>query len=81
MGNDGDSILSLESLLRQGYGGRGRGGRGGSFVNVNVKVNGEILGPNHRPLQVTQDLASFWEKTYPGLKPELQRRYPKHEWR
>ena len=40
MGNDGDSILSLESLLRQGYGGRGRGGRGGSFVNVNVKVNG-----------------------------------------
>jgi ATP-dependent helicase HrpB len=46
-----------------------------------VVVTMEILGPNQRPLQVTQDLASFWERTYPGLKPELQRRYPKHEWR
>ena len=27
------------------------------------------------------DLASFWEKTYPALRPEYQRRYPKHEWR
>ena len=46
-----------------------------------VAVTMEILGPNQRPLQVTQDLSSFWEKTYPGLRPELQRRYPKHEWR
>ena len=46
-----------------------------------VAVTLEILGPNHRPLQVTQDLASFWEKTYPSLKPELQRRYPKHVWK
>jgi len=46
-----------------------------------VAVTMEILGPNQRPLQVTQDLGSFWEKTYPGLRPELQRRYPKHEWR
>jgi ATP-dependent helicase HrpB len=46
-----------------------------------VAVTMEILGPNQRPLQVTQDLSSFWEKTYPDLKPELQRRYPKHEWR
>jgi ATP-dependent helicase HrpB len=46
-----------------------------------VAVTMEILGPNQRPLQVTQDLSSFWEKTYPALKPELQRRYPKHEWR
>ena len=46
-----------------------------------VAVTMEILGPNHRPLQVTQDLASFWEKTYPSLKPELQRNYPKHLWK
>ena len=46
-----------------------------------VAVTLEILGPNQRPLQVTQDLTSFWEKTYPAIKPELQRRYPKHEWR
>ena len=41
----------------------------------------EILAPNQRPVQVTQDLAGFWHNTYPGLKKELQKRYPKHEWR
>ncbi|MBM3277941.1 MAG: ATP-dependent helicase HrpB [Candidatus Handelsmanbacteria bacterium] len=41
----------------------------------------EILGPHFRPLQVTDDLASFWQNTYPELKKELRRRYPKHEWR
>jgi ATP-dependent helicase HrpB len=41
----------------------------------------EILAPNQRPAQVTQDLAGFWHHTYPGLKKELQKRYPKHEWR
>lgn len=46
-----------------------------------IKVTLEILGPNQRPLQVTQDLSSFWEKTYPALKPELQRNYPKHLWK
>ena len=41
----------------------------------------EILGPNHRPVQVTDDLVSFWANTYPQLKKELKRRYPRHEWR
>jgi ATP-dependent helicase HrpB len=41
----------------------------------------EILAPNQRPVQVTQDLAGFWAHTYPALKKELQKRYPKHEWR
>jgi ATP-dependent helicase HrpB len=41
----------------------------------------EILAPNQRPVQVTTDLASFWETTYPELKQQLQKRYPKHEWR
>src|SRR5262249_28731756 len=41
----------------------------------------EILAPNQRPVQVTQDLAGFWSNTYPSLKKELQKRYPKHEWR
>ncbi|MBI2932138.1 MAG: ATP-dependent helicase HrpB [Planctomycetes bacterium] len=40
-----------------------------------------ILGPNMRPVQITQDLASFWNEHYPKLKRELQRKYPKHEWR
>jgi len=39
-----------------------------------------LLGPNHRPQQVTDDLASFWANTYPHVKKELRRRYPKHAW-
>ena len=41
----------------------------------------EILGPNYRPLQVTQDLANFWRVLYPEMRNELRRRYPRHEWR
>lgn len=39
-----------------------------------------LLGPNYRPQQVTADLASFWANTYPEVKKELRRRYPKHAW-
>jgi ATP-dependent helicase HrpB len=40
-----------------------------------------ILAPSQRPVQITQDLAGFWKEHYPKLKKELQRKYPKHEWR
>ncbi len=46
-----------------------------------VPVTVQILAPSMRPVQVTQDLASFWREHYPRLKSELQRKYPKHEWR
>ncbi len=46
-----------------------------------VPVLIHILAPNMRPVQITQDLTSFWREHYPRLKQELQRRYPKHEWR
>lgn len=39
-----------------------------------------LLAPNHRPVQVTQDLRSFWDRTYAEVKKELKRRYPKHAW-
>jgi ATP-dependent helicase HrpB len=39
-----------------------------------------LLGPNYRPQQVTSDLASFWQNTYPEVRKELKRRYPKHAW-
>lgn len=52
-----------------------------SVANGRQKVLLEILGPHSRPLQITGDLASFWQNTYPELKKELRRRYPKHEWR
>jgi ATP-dependent helicase HrpB len=40
-----------------------------------------VLAPNQRPVQVTKSLQSFWTETYPQLKNQLQRQYPKHEWR
>jgi ATP-dependent helicase HrpB len=39
-----------------------------------------LLGPNHRPQQVTDDLAGFWERTYPQVRKDLRGRYPKHPW-
>ncbi|MFH0919198.1 MAG: ATP-dependent helicase HrpB [Fibrobacterota bacterium] len=41
----------------------------------------EITAPNNRPVQITNDLAGFWERVYPELKKQLSRRYPRHEWR
>ena len=41
----------------------------------------QVLAPNHRPIQVTSNLANFWQESYPKIKQELQRKYPKHEWR
>jgi ATP-dependent helicase HrpB len=41
----------------------------------------QILAPNFRPVQITTSLANFWKESYPKLKQELQRKYPKHEWR
>jgi ATP-dependent helicase HrpB len=40
-----------------------------------------VLAPNHRPVQVTPDLTTFWRETYPKVKSEFQRKYPKHDWR
>lgn len=39
-----------------------------------------LLAPNYRVQQITPDLASFWKNTYPEVKKELKRRYPKHAW-
>ena len=46
-----------------------------------VPVTVHILTPGMKPIQVTQDLASFWREHYPKIKSELARKYPKHFWR
>ena len=39
-----------------------------------------LLAPNNRPVQVTQDLRSFWHTTYHEVRRDLRGRYPKHAW-
>lgn len=39
-----------------------------------------LLSPARRPVQVTRDLASFWENTYQEVKKELRIKYQKHFW-
>jgi ATP-dependent helicase HrpB len=51
------------------------------IANHRVAVRIQVLAPSNRPVQVTENLADFWRETYPKLKQQLQRRYPKHEWR
>lgn len=40
----------------------------------------ELLSPGFKPVQLTQDLRSFWSTTYFEVRKELRRRYPKHYW-
>jgi ATP-dependent helicase HrpB len=45
-----------------------------------VPVRLHLLGPNFRPVQITDDLASFWANTYFQVRKDLRVRYPKHSW-
>jgi ATP-dependent helicase HrpB len=45
-----------------------------------VPLTLHLLAPNQRAVQVTTDLAGFWERHYPALRRELGRRYPRHAW-
>jgi ATP-dependent helicase HrpB len=45
-----------------------------------VRLTLHLLSPANRPIQVTEDLASFWQKTYFDVKKDLKGRYPKHYW-
>jgi ATP-dependent helicase HrpB len=45
-----------------------------------VAITLHLLSPAQRPIQVTQDLRGFWERTYPEVRRELKGRYPRHPW-
>jgi ATP-dependent helicase HrpB len=45
-----------------------------------TRVMLHLLSPAQRPIQVTQDLHSFWNNTYPQIRKELRGRYNKHPW-
>ena len=72
---EGPPVLSARIQELYGIEGRFTLGHG------RVPVKFEVLAPNHRPIQVTDDLTNFWREQYPKIKTELSRRYPRHEWR
>jgi ATP-dependent helicase HrpB len=45
-----------------------------------VPVLLHLLSPARRPVQITGDLAAFWQGSYHDVKKELRGRYPKHHW-
>lgn len=72
---EGPPILSAR--IQELYGIEGKFTLGQGRVPVKIQV----LAPNQRPIQVTDDLTNFWREQYPKVKAELSRRYPRHEWR
>ncbi|MBI4626290.1 MAG: ATP-dependent helicase HrpB [Verrucomicrobia bacterium] len=72
---EGPPVLSAR--IQELYGIEGKFAIGHGRVPVKI----EVLAPNQRPIQVTDDLTAFWRDMYPKIKAELARRYPRHEWR
>jgi ATP-dependent helicase HrpB len=71
-----DRAPYLEIRLQELFG-RSRGPR---VWRDQIPVTLHLLGPNYRPVQVTQDLAGFWRGSYAEVRKELRARYPKHSW-
>jgi ATP-dependent helicase HrpB len=51
-----------------------------TVANGRVALTLELLSPARRPVQITQDLMSFWARGYPDVRKELKGRYPRHHW-
>jgi ATP-dependent helicase HrpB len=66
----------IECLLQDFFGMQA----GPALVGGRVPLTLHLLAPNQRAVQVTADLAEFWERHYADLRRELSRRYPRHPW-
>jgi ATP-dependent helicase HrpB len=53
---------------------------GPAILNGNMPLSLHLLAPNQRAVQITADLASFWQRDYASLRRELSRRYPRDAW-
>ncbi len=62
----------LQDFFGMSDGPRAAGGR--------VALVLHLLAPNQRAVQVTTDLAGFWDRHYPAIRKELMRKYPRHSW-
>jgi ATP-dependent helicase HrpB len=54
--------------------------QGPALAGGRVPLVLHLCAPSGRPVQVTTDLAGFWDRHYPSIRRELMRRYPKHAW-
>ena len=54
--------------------------KGPAILGGRVTLVMHLLAPNQRAVQVTDDLAGFWERHYPAIRRELSRKYPRHFW-
>lgn len=66
----------IESRLQDFFGMK----EGPKLAGGRVALVLHLLAPNQRPVQVTTDLAGFWQRHYPAIRRELSRRYPRHAW-
>jgi len=73
---DGGAPPSVEVRIQEMFGLE----RGPRVAGGEVPVILKLLAPNFRPAQITDNLASFWDNTYPEVRKELKARYPKHPW-
>ena len=66
----------VESRLQDFFGAKSGPAIGGGKLPLVL----HLLAPNGRAVQITTDLAGFWERHYPAIRKELSRRYPRHQW-
>jgi ATP-dependent helicase HrpB len=66
----------IESRLQDFFG----MSEGPALVHGRVPLSLHLLAPNQRAVQITADLAGFWQRDYAGLRRELSRRYPRDAW-
>lgn len=51
-----------------------------TLLNGKVKVMIHLLSPASRPIQITQDLESFWNNAYADVRKEMRGKYKRHYW-
>jgi ATP-dependent helicase HrpB len=66
----------VESRLQDFFGMK----QGPTILDGRVPLTLHLMAPNHQAVQVTTDLAGFWKNTYPAVRRELSRNYPRHSW-
>lgn len=71
-----DKAPWIESRLQDFFG----LAQGPSVLDRRLPLTLHLQAPNHRAVQVTSDLAGFWKRTYPDVRKELGRKYPRHFW-